>query len=278
MKCPNCGMEAESGAKFCLRCGAALTPEVARAPGGAPPSEYIYGAPPTITGDSAPPPAYGAPPPVAPYGALPPQPWQPPHTLTPVRKGLGPLGILALAGAATLLLLAVVGLFWVSSRGTGRPASAPAVVTTPVESGFQPTTDVERAIVAAVQANNNAQIAALQQADPAPLAGKMTGSALTDNQQMVKELQDQGLAQDARLIHIEYSKPAIQNGTQATIRTVEQWESSFRQVSTGKVVQTVPPQTLHEIYYLTLQNGAWLVERVDILENPAATPDPNNQT
>jgi uncharacterized membrane protein YvbJ len=37
MKCPNCGMEAESGAKFCLRCGAALTPEAARAPGGAPP-------------------------------------------------------------------------------------------------------------------------------------------------------------------------------------------------------------------------------------------------
>ena len=59
---------------------------------------------------------------------------------------------------------------------------------------------------------------------------------------------------------------------------MEQWESSFRQAGTGKVVQTVPPQTLHETYYLTQQNGVWLVERVDIAENPAATPDPNNQT
>ena len=189
MTCPNCGTEAESGAKFCLRCGAALTPDAARAPAGAKPSEYVYGAPPTITGNSAPPPAYGAPPPAAPYGVLPPQPWQPPNTLSPVRKGLGPLGILALAGAATLLLLAVVGLFWVSTRGSARPTAAPVAAATPVVGGYQPSTDAERAIVAAVQANNAAQIAALQQADPGPLAGKMTGSALTDNQQMVKDLQ-----------------------------------------------------------------------------------------
>ena len=277
MTCPNCGTEAESGAKFCLRCGAALTSDAARAPAGAKPSEYVYGAPPTITGElratahlwRA---AAGA------CGVLPPQPWQPPNTLSPVRKGLGPLGNPGAGRRATLLLLAVVGLFWVSTRGSARPTAAPVAASTPVVGGYQPSTDAERAIVAAVQANNAAQIAALQQADPGPLAGKMTGSALTDNQQMVKDLQDQGLTQDARLIHIEYSKPAIQSGTQATIRTVEQWESSFRQVGTGKVVQTVPPQTLHETYYLTQQNGVWLVERVDIVENPAATPDPNNQT
>src|SRR5579859_614773 len=199
MICPNCRSENTPDANFCLLCGTSLQgapprplpaiggaagagpaapPEVI--PGPAPRSEYIYGGPgaaPPIAGGPIPPP-YGGPAaagsaPAPPYGPPPvyrpagPQPWQPaPTMLQPVARSNPALGVLAVTGALVLLLIGGLALFLAGAIQPARPPTAtPAAgslpAATPAVGGFRATTPQEQAILAAVDANNTAQIAAL---------------------------------------------------------------------------------------------------------------------
>jgi hypothetical protein len=292
--CPNCEATNSRADNFCWRCGTPLKPEAAAArvtspsatPGTgaptrspqAPRSEYIYGGPGAgnpFVGAPVPPPT----PPAAPDAYAPPAPsWQP--TLSPVgRAGRGPLvAVLAIGGALLLLLLGVGAVIF---AGNLRPQAAAqptpdASVPTPVRGGYQPTTADERAVIAAVEANNAAQIAALRTLDPHALDGTMTGQALQDNQVMIQDLESHGLYQVARLIRIEYQQPRFIGTDEASIRTVEQWESTVYQRSNNQVAGRQPPQTLHEIYYLTRTNGQWVVNQVDIQPQQQGTPEPTN--
>ena len=289
MICPNCEAKNSRADNFCWRCGTPLKTESAArvtspsaTPGTgapqAPRSEYIYGGPGTgnpFVGAPVPPPT----PPAAPDAYAPPAPsWQP--TLTPVgRAGRGPLvAVLAIGGALLLLLLGVGAVIFAGNlrpQAGARPAPD-ASVPTPVRGGYQPATADERAVIAAVEANNAAQIAALRTLDPHALDGTMTGQALQDNQGMIQDLESHGLYQVAHLIRIDYQQPRFIGTDEASIRTVEQWESTVYQRSNNQVAGRQPPQTLHEIYYLTRTNGQWVVNQDDIQPQQQGTPEPTN--
>jgi hypothetical protein len=291
LTCPNCGAANSRADNFCWRCGtplkaeaaaARVTPPSVSAPGRptgesqTPRSEYIYGGP----GAGNPFVGTPVPPPMTPPSAFPPpaQSWQP--TLAPVgRTSRSPVvGALAIGGAVLLLLLGIGAVFL---AGNLRPQAAvmptPDVsVPAPAVGGYQPANADERAVIAAVEANNAAQITALRTLDPHALDGTMTGQALKDNQTMIQDLQSRGLYQVARLIRIDYQQPRFIGTDQASIRTVEQWESTIYQRSNTTEAGSQPPQTLHEIYYLTRTNGQWIVDQVDIQEEQQGTPAPSN--
>jgi hypothetical protein len=291
LTCPNCGAANSRADNFCWRCGtplkaeaaaARVTPPSVAAPGvptgtpQSPRSEYIYGGP----GAGNPFAGTPVPPPLSPPSAFPPPApsWQP--TLAPVgRTSRSPVvGALAIGGAVLLLLLGIGAVLLAGNlhpQAAGIPTpdrSVPA----PAVGGYQPATADERAVIAAVEANNAAQIAALRTLDPHALDGTMTGQALKDNQTMIQDLQSRGLYQVARLIRIDYQQPRFIGTDQASIRTVEQWESTIYQRSNNTAVGSQPPQTLHEIYYLTHTNGQWIVDQVDIQEEQQGTPAPSN--
>jgi hypothetical protein len=186
------------------------------------------------------------------------------------------VGALAIGGAVLLLVLGIGAVFLAGNLRpqAGASPTPDASVPAPVVGGYQPATADERAVIAAVAANNTAQINALRTLDPHALDGAMTGQALQDNQNMVQELQSRGLYQVARLIRIDYQQPRFIGADQASIRTVEQWESTIYQRSNNAAVSKQPPQTLHEIYYLTRTKGQWVVDQVDIQEAQPGTPQP----
>jgi hypothetical protein len=188
------------------------------------------------------------------------------------------VGALAIGGAVLLLVLGIGAVLLVANLRTATPAipTPDQSVPAPVRGGYQPATADERAVIAAVDANNAAQITALRTLDPHALDGAMTGQALQTNQTMLQDLESHGLYQVARLIRIDYQQPRFIGTDQASIRTVEQWESTIYQRSDNTAVGTQPPQTLHEIYYLTRTNGQWIVDQVDIQEEQQGTPAPTN--
>jgi hypothetical protein len=300
MTCPNCQAKITPKDNFCLRCGARLRPAESTVQSGAGAgdthygdapaapirSEYVYGGFPSsdpIAGTDAGPPPGTPPDPLfaAPGVILPgPAPGSTP-VLPPAGPYAGPaifptaaartnrmIGVIAVAGAAMLLLLAVFAVTWVYTAG-GTP-TPPATQ----RSGATPASAQERAVIAAIEANNAAQIAALHSLDASELDGKMAGQALTDNQQMIQTLQQHGLYQDARLISIDYSRVQFQGANSATVNTVEQWSSTIYDRASGQVVSRQAPQTLHETYTLSLQNGTWVVQQVVILEDQG-TPAPD---
>ncbi|HUS17159.1 MAG TPA: zinc ribbon domain-containing protein [Chloroflexia bacterium] len=276
---------------------AAAPPEygqVAPAPGR---SEYIYGGP--TAGDALasapttvnPISGVGVTPPATPGSGWqpPPSAWQPPPAeLTPVlRTNNRKWGILAVGGAVLLLAIAVLGVWWAGTTARSGPGAAPTQVagvptsTTPVATaevgGYKPVTDEERAIIAAVEANNAAQVIALRTLNPQALDGKMTGAALSDNLRYIESLRQKSLYEEAQLRNIDYEQPRLLTSDQASIRTVEVWDSTLRRRNGGQVVEQRDPQTLHEVYYLTRQNGKWIVTQVDIKEAGVPTPGSGDQ-
>ncbi len=137
--------------------------------------------------------------------------------------------------------------------------------------GTLPSDAVGRAIIAAIEANNNAQIAAFHNVDPQVLTGKMTGKALQDNLDSITAMQQKGQHEDARLLKIDYQPPRLLSAGEASIRTVEQWESRLYNKD-GTLAQAARTQTLYEVYYLVQQNGQWVVNQVDISATPDGTP------
>ncbi len=260
------------------------------------PSPYSPAPPPTGAPSMSynPPPTspYAPPPNAAPtqvYAVPPPaQAWQPPDTLAPVaRRNNAPLGLLAVLGALLLIGLAAAAVFMVGSNrpqpqalATARPAAtavrggtiptAPPAAS-PIVGGTLPSDAAGRAIIAAIAANNTAQIAAFHSLDPKALEGKMTGQALQDNLDSIVAMQQKGQYEDARLLKIDYQPPRILSSGEASIRTVEQWESRLYSKD-GTLAQPSQTQTLYEIYYLVQQNGQWVVNQVTISTTPDGTP------
>lgn len=297
MTCVQCGTTNAPGDKFCSRCGALLT------------SEYIYGPPPSLGGETARGPANpydlpasaqptqpyivptGSP---NPYAGVPParESYTPPPyvpstglpggPLTPVGgRNWTPWAVLGVLAALLLLVGAGTAIFFVSrSLPAGRVRPAPTAAARAVPRGVTPTpgaafvpkTDQERAVIAAIEANNNAQIAALRQVDASLLEGKMSGSALTENQQEVDRLQSRGQYEEARLLSIQYSAPQFLSATEASIRTVETWESIIYDQG-GSEADRSGPDTLYEIYYLTRTASGWVVNQVDISTTPPSSPN-----
>ncbi|MGI8587056.1 MAG: zinc ribbon domain-containing protein [Chloroflexia bacterium] len=255
MTCPNCGATNKTGGNFCFRCGARLAPE---APSRA---EYTYSLPTVANPTQPPPPVYAAPPPA--YAAPPPT-WLPPQPpLQPVASGgrRGP-AIVAVLGALALLIIAAVVLYFVTN--TLHPSQNASV-------------QQQAEIVAAIEANNNAQIAALRNLDPTALEGKMSGPALTENQSEIQNLRSKGIYEDAHLIKIDYQRAAMTDADHATIQTVEQWDSTLHALDGTGASSPTPTQTLHETYRLIRNNGHWVVNQVDIKEDPPPTLGPGDQ-
>jgi len=254
-------------------------------PTSAPPASP-YGAP--ATPPYGPPPPYSAP--TQAYTVPPPGPaWRPPDTLTPVaRRTNVPLGLIAVLGALLLIGLAAAAVFVVGSNrprataiATVLPVSSPVggggippaqqPPASPVVGGTRPSDAVGRAIVAAIEANNTAQIAAFRNLDAKALTGKMSGKALQANLDSITQMQQKGQYEDARLLKIDYQEPRVLSAGEASIRTVEQWESRLYSKD-GTPAQAAQTQTLYEVYYLIQQNGHWLVNQVDISTTPDGTP------
>lgn len=247
MTCPNCGANNKPGGNFCFRCGARLAPE-------APPrAEYTYSSP-TVANPTQPPPPVYAPPPTW----LPPQP-----PLQPVASSGGRgLAVIAVLGALALLILAAGALY---------------IVTNTLHPSQNASPQQQAEIVAAIEANNNAQIAALRNLDPTALDGKMSGPALTENQSEIQNLRSKGIYEDARLIKIDYQRAAMTDADHATIQTVEQWDSTLHALNGTGTSTPTPTQTLHETYRLVYNNGRWVVNQVDIKEDPPPTLGPGDQ-
>ncbi len=255
-------------------------------PYGAAPSSP-YSAPPAAPyGTLRAAPTYGAAPAAAPYGpppahAAPTQGysvpavdtgWRPPDTLAPVARVRAPVGLLAGLGLLALIVLMVAAVFLLSST---RPQSLAGATARPggtaVMGGTLPNDAEGRAIVAAIEANNAAQITAFHTLNAKVLDGKMSGKALQDNLTSISDLQQKGQYEDARLLKIDYQPARILNANEASIRTVEQWESSLHNKD-GSLVQAAQTQTLYEVYYLVRQSGQWVVNQVDISQTPDGTP------
>ncbi len=283
MTCPTCGAELGADDNFCLRCGTRVAPSSATSTwrtAGSTPAVPLHGAEPAgRTGTSPlaefrvrPPAPAPAPPPPSRYLTASGAPEAPPAaagvvpyvgpaifpTATPRRGRLA--GLIALGSGAFLLVLAAIALVWASAPVQQTPAGSSAEAAP---------------LIAAVEANNQAQIAALRSLNPSVLNGKMTGQALADNQAMLQSLQSQGLYEEAQLVNIQYTQPSFSGTSHATIHTVETWTATIHRQSDGSVVQSQPAQTLHETYSLTRQNGTWVVDQVAILEDLQGTPGPS---
>jgi hypothetical protein len=302
MTCAQCGATNTPGDKFCSRCGALLTseyiygppPSLSGEPGAARGPANPYDVPsssqptqPYIVPSGSPNPYAGAPPAsdsYSPSSYVPPAlPGSPGGPLTPVGgRNWTPWAVLGVLAALLLLVGAGTAIFFVSRSlpaGRVRPSptvaaarTGPRVATPTAGASFVPKTDQERAVIAAIEANNNAQIAALRQVDAALLEGKMSGAALTENQQEVERLKSQDEYEEARLLGIQYSAPKFLSATEASIRTVETWESILYDQD-GSEVGRSGPDTLYEIYYLTRTASGWVVNQVDISRTPPSSPD-----
>lgn len=276
IRCPACQAENSADARFCFRCGTALSPApppsdaVARV---APP--VIHGAPvappPTwpAPGPSAPPsPPWSAPTaPAAPPTAIYPGPLGSPRPARPAAPRLLAFGCIGIGAAVLLLAVGFVILAVILPGGARRLPSQAAV--TPV------TGDLDAAIRAAVDASNRAQIEALHTLDDAPLRGVVVGRALDDNLQILADLQRSRVYAVSTLDHIDYQPARQLDADHASIRTVESWTTLYYRQGTNQLTRRQQSTGLQEIYYLVRQDGRWVVEQIDI-RDPEATPAPND--
>ena len=268
--CPFCGALNTADSRFCYLCGRALTgaadgPAAAATPpatvspaGAAGPSAPVAGP----RYEYAPPPAPG-PSPNTPVGRT--------IAAAPVHPRLRWL-IGALAAGGALLLVVALAVAW-SVLGPRLQAGS---TTAPASSGPAPAAgSLDAQARAAVDASNQAQIAALRAVSTDPLRGAVIGQALQDNLALVSSLQSQGLYAVSELKRIDYQPAQQVDATHATIRTTESWVTTFYRSDNKQQAGQDTSNNLSELYHLTLLDGKWVVAQVDI-HNPNATPAPGN--
>ena len=185
-----------------------------------------------------------------------------------VIRRLPPAPIIALAGIALVLVIAFSGLFVFGPLLIKSEARGANAATGNAPSSAEQVRD-------AIDAANKAQIKAVRQVDASLLNNKMTGQALSDNQQQIKQLGERRLYQIADMLDLQYQSVTFSDNNHATAHTIERWQSKVYRTGSAVIAQSSGPDKLAEVYTLVRQNGVWLVENIEIQVIEEATPPAN---
>jgi hypothetical protein len=124
-----------------------------------------------------------------------------------------------------------------------------------------------------VRVSNDEQIQAWKNLDENVLKGTRIGKVLDEQLDMVKQLKQNGMY--AVPVNVELAFLDVQvKGDQATVRTKEVWTVTFYRKSDNRKIESKGPDTLTETYYLTKQNGKWLINNLVFNSENGVTPTP----
>lgn len=256
--CAKCGKPLTEGYRFCSNCGASVASgSVAAAPEPVPPTEQ---APMSVPDAPAQPTLYG---PQAP----PPQPLSGPSRLSTMRPDPKEGGMYVPYGteATTHLEKANRAPTRISPIIVVAGALLLALAGLTAFLLFSPTE--EERVKQVVHRSNEEQIKAWRDLDIEVLKGSRTGPVLAENIAYVEDLKKKNMYAVPVLGSLDIKEVKIE-GDSATVRTIETWSVTFYNRQDNKVVDSQPPQTLAETYFMVKQNGKWLVERLDFGQNP----------
>lgn len=113
-----------------------------------------------------------------------------------------------------------------------------------------------------IDRTNAAWVVARAQANMAPLEKVATGAWLNRQRVYIDRLQEEGRTERWRLIGVDYKDVALAS-TSATVGTVEQWDVTVIDASSGRAIND---KTLTVIQHYTLvpQSDQWIVSNLDL--------------
>jgi hypothetical protein len=140
-------------------------------------------------------------------------------------------------------------------------ANPPAVAPPEAEVGPPATLtgSVRQDIVNAVVNYNGHWQQALSMVDASRLSNAATSQELTDDIAEINKLKAAGRSKKLYQNAFNVTDVTIEAPGHATVRTTETWSGEIDSLSTGQLVQRLPPTNYVETYTVEFQNGGWIV-------------------